>query len=233
MNVTRAFYSIRWWPTTSARATPVPISSQEFQIGLAQRFIERDGMYFLSDQVAEYDKSSIRYGRPGQMSLFVSDEASAIDWLRNVLHTKPQTSSDINPQFMKELSGWQKYEKPLDLRDLLNQNFLCYSGDGKVPEQIHAYLSTNWKDLRNLAKDDPVLIGKAKDRWYVPDPNKAGDLEKLRERSLLKEFWEYLPEGFKPDTDSTEATSCPASLIPGRRYSKEGGSRSSARRLSA
>ena len=29
------------------------------------------------------------------------------------------------------------------------------------------------------------------DRWYVPDPNKAGDLEKLREKALLKEFEEY------------------------------------------
>ncbi|MBK7497325.1 MAG: DNA methylase, partial [Candidatus Omnitrophica bacterium] len=42
-----------------------------------------------------------------------------------------------------------------------------------------------------LPKDDPGLRAKAKDRWYVPDPNKAGDLEKLRERSLLKEFEEY------------------------------------------
>jgi len=45
--------------------------------------------------------------------------------------------------------------------------------------------------MRNLKKDDPVLINKAKDRWYVPDPNKAGDLDKLREKSLLKEFEEY------------------------------------------
>jgi hypothetical protein len=60
-----------------------------------------------------------------------------------------------------------------------------------VPEQIHAYLSTNWKDQRNLSKDDPALIAKARDRWYVPDPSKAGDLEKLREKSLLKEFEDY------------------------------------------
>ena len=37
-----------------------------------------------------------------------------------------------------------------------------------------------------------MLLRAAKDRWYVPDPNKAGDLEKLRERSLLKEFGEYV-----------------------------------------
>ena len=32
---------------------------------------------------------------------------------------------------------------------------------------------------------------KAKDRWYVPDPRRAGDLEKLRDRALHKEFDEY------------------------------------------
>lgn len=36
-----------------------------------------------------------------------------------------------------------------------------------------------------------MLKAKAKNRWYVPDPNKAGDLEKLREKALLKEFEEY------------------------------------------
>ena len=57
--------------------------------------------------------------------------------------------------------------------------------------RIHSYLSTNFKELRNLPKDDPTLRAKARDRWYVPDPNKAGDLEKLRERTLLREFDEY------------------------------------------
>lgn len=170
---------------------PVPISSQEFQIGLAQRFSERDGMYFLPDQVAEYDRKKMTSGELKQMTMFVSDEASAIQWLRQLVKEKPQTFSDINPQFMQQLGGWSKNEAQLDLRELLNQNFLCYDGKGPVAEQIHAYLSTNWKDLRNLPKDDPTLVAKARDRWYVPDPNKAGDLEKLREKALLKEFEEY------------------------------------------
>ena len=45
--------------------------------------------------------------------------------------------------------------------------------------------------MRNLSKVDPSLVAKARDRWYVPDPNKGGDLEKLREKSLLKEFEQY------------------------------------------
>lgn len=170
---------------------PVPISSQEFQLGLSQRFPERDGMYFLPEQVAEYDKKRLAGGQILQAALFVSDESSAIQWLRQLLKEKPQVFSDINPQFMQQLGGWSKNEAQLDLRELLQQNFLSYDGKGPVPEQIHAYLSSNWKDMRNLAKDDPALVAKAKDRWYVPDPNKQADLDKLRERSLLREFETY------------------------------------------
>ena len=66
-----------------------------------------------------------------------------------------------------------------------------------MPSQIHSYLSTNFKELRNLPKDDDSLRARGKDRWYVPDPNKAGDLEKLREKALLKEFEEYRTSGQK------------------------------------
>lgn len=174
---------------------PVPIDSGAFQLGLKQRFEERDGMFFLSEQVAEYDrKKMLSGGMTINLELFVKDEASMIEWLRYTLKQKPQTFSDLNPQFMQQLGGWSKNEAQLDLRELLNQNFLMYEGKDPVPEQIHAYLSTNWKDMRNLAKDDPMLVAKAKDRWYVPDPNKASDLEKLREKSLLKEFETYKAE---------------------------------------
>ncbi|NQY81840.1 MAG: DNA methylase [Alphaproteobacteria bacterium] len=167
------------------------ISSKDFQIGLAQRFVERDGMFFLPDQVVKYDRKKMASGELTPPSLFVSDEASVIQWLRQHIQKRPQTFSDINPQFMQQLSGWSKNEAQLDLRELLNQNFLCYDGKSPVPEQIHAYLSTNWKGLRNLPKDAPSLVAKACDRWYIPDPNKADDLEKLREKALLKEFEEY------------------------------------------
>lgn len=169
----------------------IPISSQDFQASLSQRFIERDGMYFLPDQVAEYDRKKMLAGEVPQASLFVSDEATAIQWLRQLLREKPQIRSDFSNLFIQQLGGWSKNEANLDLLELLSQNFLCYDGKGPVPEQIHAYLSSNWKDMRNLAKDDPELVAKARDRWYVPDPSKAGDLEKLRERALLKEFEEY------------------------------------------
>jgi len=169
----------------------VPISSQDFQLGLSQRFPERDGMYFLPEQVAEYDKKRLTAKEIIQLKLFVTDESSAIQWLKQQLNKKPQTFQDIHPQFLKEIGGWQKHERPLELSELLEQNYIKYDGKIDVPSQIHSYLSSNYKELRNLEKDDPSLKAKAKDRWYVPDPNKAGDLEKLRERSLLKEFEDY------------------------------------------
>jgi len=148
-------------------------------------------MYFLPDQAAEYDKKRMTVREVLQLQLFVSDEASAIQWLKQQFTKKPQTFQDIHPQFMKEIGGWQKHEKPLELSELLKENFLSYDGKSDVPSQIHSYLSSNFKELRNLEKDDPALKTKAKDRWYVPDPNKAGDLEKLRERTLMREFEEY------------------------------------------
>jgi DNA modification methylase/predicted RNA-binding Zn-ribbon protein involved in translation (DUF1610 family) len=173
------------------RGVTVPISASDFYVGLTQRFSERDGMYFTPEQVAEYDKKRMTVREILQLQFFVSDETSAIQWLKQQLIKKPQTFQELHPQFLKEIGGWQKHEKQLELLELLNQNFLCYDGKGPVMEQIHAYLSTNWKELRNLSKDDPELVAKARDRWYIPDPNKAGDLEKLRERALLREFEEY------------------------------------------
>jgi DNA modification methylase len=174
------------------RGVMVPLSAAEFYQGLVQRFPERDGMYFLPEQAAEYDRKRMTVKDVQQLQLFVTDESSAIQWLRQQLTKKPQTFQELHPQFLKKIAGWQKHEKPLELLMLLEQNFLRYDGRDEVPSQIHSYLSTNFKELRNLSKDHPALQIKAKDRWYIPDPNKAGDLEKLRERSLLREFEEYL-----------------------------------------
>ncbi len=173
------------------RGFTVALSAAEFYQGLNQRFSERDGMYFLPEQIAEYDRKRMTAREVLQLQLFITDETTAIRWLRRQLHKKTQTSGELKSQFMQEIGGWIKSEKLPELDELLAQNFIKFDGKGPVPEQIHAYLSTNWKDLRNLPKDDPALIAKARDRWYAPDPNKSGDLEKLRERALLKEFEEY------------------------------------------
>ena len=173
------------------RGVLVPLSAAEFAGGLAQRLAERDGMFFLPEQVAEYDRRRMKTKELRQLTIFVDDEDSAIQWLRQSLGGKPQTFQEVHPHFIRELGGWRKHELMPELSALLAQNFLRYDGAGEVPSQIHGYLSSNFKELRGLAKDAAELRRKARDRWYAPDPRKAGDLEKLRERALLKEFDEY------------------------------------------
>lgn len=171
---------------------PIPMSTHEFQAGLAQRFVERDGMVFLPDQVTDYDKKRMQVAIAPQMELFISDERSAIDWLSDFLKRRPSTYQEIHPEFISQLgAGWKRHERRPELDDLLDDNFLRYDGEGEIPSQISNYLTKNHKDLRGLEKDDQRLIAKAKERWYVPDPNKAQDLEKKREKALLKEFDGY------------------------------------------
>jgi len=139
------------------RGVAVPMGAAEFYAGLKQRFPERDGMYFLPDQVVEYDKRRLTVQEVEQLSLFVTDEKSSIQWLRSELLKKPQTYQEIHPKFLRELHK-APHEKLPELSELLEQNFL---------------------------KDD-------QGRWYVPDPGRQADLEKMREKALLKEF-----EGYK------------------------------------
>ncbi|ODT73870.1 MAG: DNA methylase [Nitrosomonadales bacterium SCN 54-20] len=170
----------------------VPLSSQEFQAGLTQRFEPRDGMIFLPEQATEYDKKRLQVAVAPQIEMFVSDERSAIDWLSDFLKKRPSTYAEITSEYMPVIGAAKKKGEVIpELSRLLDENFIQYDGKSEVPSQIHAYLSSNHKDQRNLDKSDPSLIAKATDRWYVPDPNKAQDLEKKREKALLREFETY------------------------------------------
>ncbi len=174
----------------------VPLSAAEFYAGLEQKFSKREEMYFLTDQVGEYDQTSVNAKSVKQLELFIIDESSAIQWLRNQLIQHPQTYQELHPKFFAEKNGWLKSEKQLELFEILEQNYLRYDGEGAIPQQIWTWMERN-EVTRDLLKGHirekplPFLSSLAKDRWYVPDPNRAQDLEKLRERALLKEFNDY------------------------------------------
>ena len=140
----------------------VPMDAIDFYKGLDEKYIKRDGMYFLPNQVNKYDAVRATCEVENiQFSLFVQDEKSAIGWLYQQLDPQngdgPQTYQDLMPKFMQELKAVDKREKMPELMVILEENFL---------------------------KDD-------KGRWYIPDYTKSGDIAKLREKNLLKEFAEY------------------------------------------
>ncbi len=97
-------------------------------------------MYFLPEQVAEYDKKRMTVREILQLELFVTDESSAVQWLKQQLTKKPQTFQELHPNFLREIAGWSKFEKPLELSELLEQNFLRYDGKGSIPNQIVSWL---------------------------------------------------------------------------------------------
>ena len=107
------------------RSYPVPLSTAEFHSGLRQRFPERDGMFFLVSQVTDYDRKRLEVKEVEQYELFVSDEKSAIQWVRRQLSDEPMTYKNLQPIYMKEAQRvWEKHEQPLELRTLLEQNFI-------------------------------------------------------------------------------------------------------------
>ena len=107
------------------RGYGVPLSAAEFYAGLRERFPERDGMFFLSEQVSEYDRKRIEVREVEQLELFVSNEKSAIQWVRRQLESKPTTYQDLQPHYMREAQRvWEKHERPLELLTILEQNFV-------------------------------------------------------------------------------------------------------------
>ena len=137
----------------------MPISSRDFQIGLHERFVERDGMYFTALQAAEYEHKKITTPEFVPMGIMVSDEVNGIEWIKNQLRQKPQTYQDIYPNFIKVLNGIRKGDQIPGLDVLLEENFLQDEKSG---------------------------------RWYIPDVTKEGDIAKLREKKLWKEFEGYM-----------------------------------------
>ena len=137
----------------------VPMDAQEFYAGLDEHFLKRDDMYFLPEQVTEYDQKRAVMGIETTELAFlaITDEKNAIQWLNYHLQT-PQSYAELQPLYLQELHQ-DKNEAIPELLDLLKENFLLNDDTGK---------------------------------WYIPDITKAGDIAKLREKSLMKEFEGYL-----------------------------------------
>lgn len=175
-----------------AHGWPLPITnSADFQQLLTERYPIRDGMVFLDDQVLEYDQKRILVKDFIQAEFFVSNESTAIDWLRQQLMVKPQTYQDLQPAFMRTIQHIEKYEQLPELRDLLEDNFLQYDGGTVIPERILTYLRANYPKYRGDTVSDEMRQ-KMKDCWYVPDPNRMADIEKIRQKKLWKEFEGYV-----------------------------------------
>lgn len=107
----------------------IPMDAQEFQKSLHDRFIERDGMFFTASQALEYEDKKSKTTGIVPMALFIGSEAEGIEWLKRELET-PQTYSELQPEWMKNMTPTKKGDILPELSEILEDNFIK-DADGK------------------------------------------------------------------------------------------------------
>lgn len=116
------------------RGLPVPIDARDFQEGLKQRFVERDGMFFSAEQISEYDGKKAKSPKFVQLSFLVTSENEGVEWLRNEL-SNPQTAADLHPKWLQAIAAVRKNDIMPELKDLLELNFIKdNNGKWHVPD---------------------------------------------------------------------------------------------------
>jgi len=168
------------------RGLPIPIDARDFQEGLKQRFIERDGMYFTVEQAAEYDEKKAKTPNFVQLSLIVTNESDAIEWLKERLREEVQKYQDIMPDFRIATQSLRKGDTLPELQDILNESFIQESdGKWRTPDP-------------NEAKDREALRTKVLLKEFTgyvtainqPKPKKLKEVRVEALRADFKNSWE-------------------------------------------
>ena len=176
---------------------PVPMDAADFYRGLDERFLKRDGMYFLPEQVNKYDQARIENDLEDvQLSFAVSNEKTAISWLYVQLET-PQTYAELQPKFMQEVRSIDKFEAMPELSVLLEENFLQRE-DGKwyIPDITKEADMAKLREKSLLKEFDSYLATKGKLKLFRSEAIRAGFARLWKEKNyrLIVETAERLPE---------------------------------------
>jgi DNA modification methylase len=168
------------------RGLPVPIDARDFQERLKQRFVERDGMYFTAEQAAEYDEKKSKAPQFVQLSLIVTNESDAIEWLKDRLRRHVQKYQDIMPDFRIATQSLRKGDTLPELQDILNENFIQESdGCWRTPDPNEA------KDREALRTK--VLLKEFNGYVIAINQTRAKKLKEVRVEALragFKNCWE-------------------------------------------
>ena len=182
----------------------VPLDATDFYKGLDERFLKRDGMYFLVDQVNEYDTARIINDvEPVQFELFVTNEKSAIAWLYQQLET-PQTYAELQPKFMQEIKAWDKFEVRPELSVLLEENFLQDNkGRWYIPDITKAADVAKLREKKLLKEFEGYLATKGKLKLFRTEAIRVGFAKLWADKNykLIVETAERLPESVIQEDD--------------------------------
>lgn len=182
----------------------VPLDAPDFYKGLDERFLKRDGMYFLADQVNEYDTARIVNDvEPVQFELFVTNEKSAIAWLYQQLET-PQVYAELQPKFMQEIKAWDKFEERPELAVLLEENFLQDdNGRWYIPDITKAADVAKLREKKLLKEFEGYLATKGKLKLFRTEAIRVGFAKLWADKNykLIVETAERLPENVIQEDD--------------------------------
>ncbi len=176
---------------------PVPLDATDFYRGLDEHFLKRDGMYFLPEQVNEYDQARIENDLEDvQLSFIVSNEKTAISWLYAQLDT-PQTYAELQPKFMQEVRSIDKFEALPELSVLLEENFLQnFDGKWYIPDITKEADMAKLREKSLLKEFDGYLATRGKLKLFRSEAIRAGfaKLWKDKNYKLIVTTAERLPE---------------------------------------
>ncbi|MEI7845474.1 MAG: DNA methyltransferase [Chloroflexota bacterium] len=178
------------------RGLTVPLSAPDFYQGLSQRFLEREGMVFTPAQAAAYDKLRLQAERVEQLALFVTDESSARQWLRQELEHEPATYGDIMPKFMQALHQ-AKYEALPELKIILEQSFIKDAQDRWcVPDLDNAAHLEQLRQTALLREFNEYRKSKGRLKVFRSEAVRSGFSNAWREREydIIVQIAERLPE---------------------------------------
>lgn len=186
------------------RGYPVPMNAQEFQQGLRDRFIERDGMFFTAEQSLEYEqKRAETVSFEAAQSIFVGSEAEGIEWLKRQLDT-PIAYQDLQPEWMQALVTPRKGDKLPELLQILEDNFLK-DDDGRW------YKPNPEKEADKMKRRTANLL-KLFNRYVEEASKPKGKIKEARLEALRCGFKDcYRNKDFK--TIVTVAQRLPESLV--------------------
>ena len=183
---------------------PVPLDAVDYYKGLDKRFLVRDGMYFLPDQINEYDDARIKTDlEEVQFSFIVTNEKTAIEWLYYQLKT-PKTYAEIQPLFMQEVKYVEKYEVMPELAVLLEDNFLQdEKGKWYIPDITKEADVAKLREKKLLKEFDGYLATKGKLKLFRTEAIRAGFAKLWADKNykLIVETAERLPEQIVQEDD--------------------------------
>ncbi|MDD4566097.1 MAG: DNA methyltransferase [Eubacteriales bacterium] len=182
----------------------VPLDASDFYKGLDEKFLKRDEMYFIADQVNEYDTARIVNDvELIEFQLFVTNEKSAIAWLYQQL-VSPQTYAELQPKFMQEIKTIDKYEAMPELSVLLEDNFLQDDkGKWYIPDRTKEADIAKLREKKLLKEFEGYLATKGKLKLFRTESIRVGFAKLWADKNykLIVETADRMPEAIIQEDD--------------------------------